>query len=908
MAPWTAPCARVLTLCALAWATAAFGQDAAVLRFDHLTVEQGLANSWVVDILKGRRGFMWFATPDGLSRYDGTRVVNYRYNPDDPTSLPSQRVSVLFEDSRGRLWIGMDGPRRQGLALYDRARDAFQPIAVGATAAAPGGRAVLSIAEDRQGVLWFGTDLGVYHAAVPGTPPSTLGDPGAALLSDTPIARVLCDSGGLLWAGTYRGLYRIDPRTTTFQAWQQQGTEVDLLASTRVTALYETPAALWVGSREGLFRIGTTGGVRRYAADARRRDGLATNTVLSVTGDGHERLFVGTENFGLQVLDTRTDRFSRYVADPEDHDSLAGDSIHSLRFDDQGTLWVGTFNAGVDYSSPWAHRFGVLRAGHGGLSGAQVSAVMQDHDGDVWVGTDGDGLNHIDHATGSITRYRHDPLKPNGLASNAILTLFEDSEERVWIGSWAGGVQVLDPRSGRFTSFRHDPRDPTSSAIDSAWVIRAGPDGRLLVSGQNGAIQWLDPRRGKFASVHGRYPKVTAGVIVNAVAWDGNDVLWLGGSDAERLDLETGDVEVLRFEGGERVAAVHVDTRRNVWFGTRKAGLFCRERGTSVLRHYTVDDGLPSNNVVTILEDQSRNLWLGTGRGLVKLEDAVNQPASAHIIVYDLQDGLPGYEFSRGAAFRSPSGEMFFGSTRGLVRFFPEKLGRNPHAPPVVLTGLRILNRLVDARSPNTPLTRTITETTELTLSPADSVATFEFAALNFSLSHKNHYRYRLEGFDRDWIDAGKRGSATYTNLAPGSYRLRVVAANNDDVWNEEGVTLSVVQRPRFYRTKGFVFALGLLALALGLGVHRVRVRDHVRLEAQLQARLAVARSEIRTLSGLLPICTECKKVRDDDGYWGQIEAYVTEHTEADFSHGICPDCRERVFAARPPAEPGSTS
>jgi ligand-binding sensor domain-containing protein len=908
MAIWAASCARVLTMCALAWATAAFGQDAAVLRFDHLTVEQGLANSWVVDILKGSRGFMWFATADGLSRYDGTRVVNYRYNPDDPTSLPSQRVSVLFEDSKGRLWIGMEGRRRQGLALYDRARDAFQPIAVGATAAAPGGRAVMSIAEDRQGVLWFGTDLGVYHASVAGLPPPTLGDPATALLSDTAIARVLCDSGGLLWAGTYRGLYRIDPRTATFQAWQRQGNESDLLASTRVTALHETQSALWVGSLDGLFRIGTTGGARRYAAGDGRHDGLASNAVLSVTGDGHERLFVGTENFGLHVLDTRSDRFSRYVADPEDHDSLAGDSIHSLRFDDQGTLWVGTFNAGVDYSSPWAHRFGVLRAGHAGLSGAQVSAVMQDHQGDVWVGTDGDGLDHIDHVTGRVTQYRHDPRNPNALASNAVLTLFEDHQERVWIGSWAGGVQVLDPRSGRFTSFRHDPRDPTSSAIDSAWVIRPGPDGRLLVSGQNAELQWVDPHSGKFSSVRERYPKLEKTTIVNAVAWDRHDGLWLAHRGAERVDLETGEVEALSFEGSEGVFAVHVDARGNVWFGTRKTGLYCRETAGGKLLHYDVTNGLPSNFVATILEDGNRNLWLGTGRGLVELEGAVNQPAAPRFVSYDVDDGLPGYEFGRGSAFRSTSGEMFFGGRRGLTRFFPEKLGRNPHAPPVVLTGLRILNRLVDARSPNTPLTRAITETTELTLSPADSVVTFEFAALNFSLPHKNHYRYRLEGFDRDWIDSGQRGSATYTNLAPGSYRLRVLGANNDDVWNEEGVTLGVVQRPRFYRTKGFVFALGLLALVLGLGLHRVRVRDHVRLEAQLQARLAVARSEIRTLSGLLPICTECKKVRDDDGYWGQIEAYVTEHTEADFSHGICPDCRERVFAARPPTEPTSTS
>ena len=254
--------------------------------------------------------------------------------------------------------------------------------------------------------------------------------------------------------------------------------------------------------------------------------------------------------------------------------------------------------------------------------------------------------------------------------------------------------------------------------------------------------------------------------------------------------------------------------------------------------------------------------------------------------------------WSSPAAPRSSSatGEVFLGGSHGLSSFYPDEIRQNPVPPPIVFTELTVLNRTVRPALPGSPLESSITETDTLTLPYTANVMTLTFAALNFVVPTKNRYRYRLEGFDREWSPISAERTATYTNLAPGRYVFRVRAANNDGVWNEKGAQLRIVITPPFWQTWWFR-ALGLLAIATGLSAaYRARVSQLRQRERELKARVEEELARVKVLRGLLPICACCKKVRDDHGYWGQIESYIAEHSEADFSHGLCPDCVKQYY------------
>jgi ligand-binding sensor domain-containing protein len=876
-----------------------------LLSFEHLTVEDGLPSSWVRGVLEDRRGFMWFTTGDGVTRYDGRRFVVYRPGLAGGQEAASHQALNLFEDERGRLWAGLSGTPG-GVARYDSEADTFEFVPV---AAADESLVVSDLAQREGGRLWLATESGlVSFDPESGVDGRWRHDPeDSRSLSDDRVWRVLSDDTGL-WIATARGLDRLGPDGEV-QRWAPEGAAA-ALASAHVTDLHrDGTGALWVTTMgDGLFRLHPeTGRSRQYLPRAGDPASLSTVLLTRITGDGNGLLYVGTEDAGLEVLDTRTDRVTHYPASSTDTSSVSSRSVWSVYLADRGILWVGTFNAGVDRARAQGPRFQVIRAGSQGLGAPQVSALLEDSRGDLWVGTDGGGLDRLDRQTGRFTRYRHDPDTPGGLSSNAVLSLHEDDAGNIWIGTWEGGLQRLAPHTGRFTTFQPDPAAPTPVHYEHVRVILEENDGDLLLGTQESGVVEMHRRSGRFTPLASRYPDLV-GVLIYTMTADETGDLWIGHSFVEHLDRETGRVMPYRL-GADWILDIHVDSRGHVWFGTDTAGLWALEPATGTLHQYGREHGLPSETVQSVTEDEEGNLWLGTSRGLVRFADGVSLPSEPRILVFDVRDGLPGYEFRLGAKLRTRSGEIFLGGQRGLTHFTPAEFRLDRRPPRVVLTGLELMQQRVHPGEPGSPLDKAIGEIERLVLAPEHAVVTFEFAALEHLAPAKSRFRHRLVGFDEDWSPPDTAGSATYTNLPAGSYRFEVVAANGDGVWSDTAAAVEVRRTPRFYETRWF--GAGILALALGLatGLHRLRVQRHRRAEAELDRRIHGARAEIRTLSGLLPFCGGCHMVRDDAGYWSEIEVYVSDRTAAAFSHGICPDClreyRERLHSVSIPARSG---
>jgi ligand-binding sensor domain-containing protein len=875
-------------------ATLRADSEARAVRFQHLGVEEGLSNSRIHALLRDSRGFLWVGTEDGLNRYDGSSMVVHRARLDDAHSLASSSVRALFEDDRKRLWVGAGGT----LHLYDRGADRFERFPLEDKTGGSAGLAISAIRSDALGRVWVGTQKGLFR-----TDPATAASirfrhlpADAASLSHDTVACLLLGRHQQLWIGTRRGLNRYDEATGQFTRLFRGADSPAWLRTVNVEKMLEDEhGVLWLATvGDGLVSyVPETGAIQQYLPEAGGEVGIGGRRILSLATDGKGRLYLGPEDGGLDVLDTARGLVVHHRPDPDDPSSLSSTSVTQLQFDDQGILWVGTFNGGVDYVSPFGRRFGLVTPRQGRLGNPHVLAFLEDHRGDLWIGTDGGGLERWDRKTGRFTSYRHDPHRASSLAGDAVMALHEDAAHDIWVGTWAAGLDRLDPRTGRFEHHRN-PRAIT----DSVWTISADGGGNLLLGTFDRGTQLFRPKTGEFRPLAESYPLLTTSDQVLAVAVDAKGNFWLaepagpvyvdrGAGTAARHPLPLGVPQ-----------AILLDSRGNVWIGTDSGGLYGLP-SEGQLRRYTVRDGLPSDNVASVLEDESGNLWVGTTLGLARISSATSLPARPQVLQFDVRDGLQGNEFKRGAALRTRTGEMFFGGQRGFNYFFPRTVETNPRVPPVVLTGFQLFNQPVPVGKPGSPLGTTITETPALTLSHRDSVMTFEFAALDFVIPSKHQYKYKLEGFDAAWNEVGSRRTATYTNLPPGDYTLRVAGSNNDGVWNEDGVRLPIRVVPPFWRTWTFQSTLVLGLLGAALGAHRWRVRQHVLAERVLSGRVQEALAEIKTLSGLLPICAWCKRIRADDGRWRQIEAYVRDHTQADFTHGVCPDCAEAARSGR---------
>ena len=797
------------------------------LQFRYITPDDGLAASWVPAIAQDRRGFMWFGTVRGLTRYDGYTLRTFRHDDADSTSLADDRVNALHVDAAGALWAGTGG----GLSRYDAGREAFESYRVGA-----GERlAVQSLADDGRGTLWVGTTRGVYRL-------EAAARRAAALVSGTPldsanVTAAFRDRDGRLWLGTEgRGLFQVDPATGAVRTFARElpGADVRDVAQ-------DSAGNLWLGLYGGGLvrfdpRAGTVG--RRYVPDPADPRSLSVDRIymlaLARSGAG---LWIATENGGLDYFDFATGTFHHNRADASDETSLNNGSVWSVVEDAGGTVWVGTFNGGVNASRPNSAAIRRYRARPGdptSLAGNSALNFAED-DRAVWVATDGGGLNRFDPATGRVRRYT---THTSNLNSDAVLDVAVDRAGWVWVATWAGGISRFDPDSGRFTPFT-----PKNSQIpdESFFSLRVDRRGTLWAGSFTHGLVRVERDGRRFTRIpiadSGRAEiqirdigETRAGELL--VATEGNGLVIL---DPRTMRRQRYDASTRGAALSSSTVEMAVETEPGVLWIATAAGLDRLDRRTNAVTHVTERDGLPSNVVQGIAPDRSGNLWLTTNRGATRYT-----PATGAFKHYSVADGLQGSEYLPGSAFVARDGALYLGGTKGFNVIRPEAITENRRPPKLALTGFELFNRPVPIGAEGSPLRRSITESDTLVLTHRQSVFTLKFAALDFTAPEKNEYAYRLEGFDEDWNRVGTQRTASYTNIAPGRYTFRVRGASNDGAWNGRGIALAIAITPPFWATWWFRALVALLvASAVWALVHSARRRRR-HLEA-MNAQLAAA-------------------------------------------------------------------
>ena len=794
--------------------------DAKDIRFSRLSTDEGLSQTKVSQVVQDDQGFMWFGTQYGLNRYDGYHFKLFVHDPRNPNSLSGAYIRTLFKDRNGALWVGCD----QFLNKFNRTTETFTRYPV---------PFVNDISQDRAGTLWLASVTGLYsldpgsgtirHYSHNPNDPSSLGD-------DVKASRQ--DKEGRFWVVNSGHLDEFDRRTG------------------KVTRHIPIPGApLGFGfyeDRFGVFWIfhdnpnalsvfdPKKNTLTNYSFRELEPSAKALTVIMAMTEDRNGNLWLATHGAGLLKFDREHRRFIRYRNDPNDPNSLPQNDVENLFADREGSVWVCLGRMGITHftTNPLPFkRIPHLDSSEGAVE-PFVGAIYEDRQGILWIGTP-EALHSLDRKTGRYTSY-HRPDGP--AASTDVITINEDRSGNIWAGTYNHGLLRLDRRTGKFQIFRHNPADPYSLSNDIVTRLLVDHNGTLWVATNDG-LNRFDAATGRFAVYKPAPPRRIVDYL--ELVEDQKGALWLGtdSSGLHRFDPATGqftsyehDMDRPSTLSDNRVNSVHFDRSGTMWVGTQN-GLDKFDAKTGTFTVYTQRDGLPSNAVGCILEDDHRNLWMSTNRGIAKFD-----PQTAAVNSYSTAEGLPGPDLTGwGACFRNSSGEMFFGGFNGATFFHPDSVADPSYTPPMVLTEFRLSGSPVGIGG-GSPLSKSITYTTLLTLSHEQRNFSLAFSALSYLSPGTNRYRYKLEGLDETWHEVGSAERlASYTTLPAGVYTFRAQGATSRGVWSDPGAAVLIRILPPWWSTWWFRLGCAAVAVLLLGGFYQWRIRHLRRQEKHLR-------------------------------------------------------------------------
>lgn len=806
--------------------------------FEHVSFDEGLAPDLVFCIHEDSSGFLWFGTMHGLVRFDGHEYLTMRHDPFDSTSISCDDVVCIAEDARGDLWIGTYGA---GLNRYDRAAGRFDRLLPdGGYSTSVSDGIIWDVTVAANGVIWAATGAGL-DCVDPLTMRVThrRHDPADAGSLGPGLPRsVLVRRSGALWVGLQGGgVDSLDASTGRFVHFRADSAKAGAIAGDQVAALLEDrEGTLWVGTVDGGLCVrsaGADGFVHPGVANGWSVD-LPAGGVQTLHQDADGILWVGT-TVGLVRLDPRTREVSHAAYDSARKEGLSGANIPAICRDVSGVLWVSCYSQGLDRLLPGGRRF--ERFGDDASEARRhILSFAEDRDGTLWVGTHG-GLSRV---VGGVSQFFDgDRMQQAAPPGGSVRALAVDREGVLWVGA-AGGLSRWNPERNKFETWRALEGEPLTSRVVTALLV--DHEGALWVGSDMGLNRLDLATRRNLHFIHDPRDTTTlADPFVLSLFEDSSSRIWVGSyRGVSRIEADRRTITHLRRDqnrpetlGNNYVYEMHQAANGVIWLATA-GGLDRYEESTGDFVHLRERDGLPNAVVSSIVEDSSGMFWLGTQRGLARFD-----PKTSRFSSYDKTDGLPSNLFSPGAALRRADGSLLMGGPAGWAAFQPANLADSDWAAPVVVADIEIPGR---AASP----WRDASRDTILRLAPNERAFTIELAALDFRNPRSQRYAYKLEGVDREWIEAGTRRAASYSSVPPGRYEFRAKAAGADGVWSEPTTLLEVMARPPFWRTIPFLAVASLLLAAGAFVAQRLHVRSLVRRALDLERARAEERDAVR--------------------------------------------------------------
>ena len=799
------------------------------LDFERYSIADGLSNDIVTTITKDRYGYIWVGTEDGLNRFDGYSFKVYKHNPFDSLSIITNEIQSLCCDSAGNLWIGT----AKGLERYNRTGDNFIHYNTPHDNLCTGEASVISLIADRSN-LWIGFSSGGLLRFDPalGTIERfrhSVKDTGT-IPSDS-ITCLLIDRNGSLWIGfSYPLLSVYRPTEYRFKNYIPDSSDPGSLAKALITSICQDRAGtIWISTfGDGLMQFDKVHNrFIHYRNNPQDSRSITENFITSIAADAKGGMWISTYSAGVDCYNSDTREFRHYPPNPSKHRSVSSPRVYTIYPDETGSVWVGTWRGGLNVFHPWQRKFAHLEHrlfDSNSLNGDTVWAICEDSKGRLWIGTESGGLDCYDAGRNVFTHHVHSDRDKNSLCANYVIQVCEDHAGQIWVGTYGSGLDLFDEQHNVFVHHRHKPSDERTILSDSISSLCVDSNNQIWIGFDNGIIDRFDPTTDTFSHyvITDTIRKQTSGHETESIIEDKSGYLWIGtfGSGLFRLDRATmtfqsyfttpADPHFLPYPA---IYTLVPDSAGGIWIGTFAGGLIHYNPSAGTFQQFNELQGLASNYIKGIVPDSHGRIWLSSIKGLTLFD-----PAHMTFRNYDMSDGLQGIEFRRGACHGGAHGTIYFGGINGLNLFNPDSIHDNPNPPPVFLTTFKVFDQPLQTA-------KAAEDLQEVQLSYAQNFFTIEFVALNYSAPQKNRYAYRLEGFDKNWIECGTRRFASYTHLDGGQYLFRVKASNNDGIWNETGTTLRIIIYPPFWETWWFRGILVLLIAGIPVSIYRYRSR-----------------------------------------------------------------------------------
>ncbi len=823
------------------------------LKFDHV-VDLGVDTMQA--FYQDSDGFLWIGTStNGLFRYDGYTLQNYGIEHGE---LAHGNITRIIGDSLDPdiLWISTLGG---GFFRFNRTTVTFTNYTYHPDHEGLASPVVYSILEDSQNpnVLWLVGDklLQSFEKETHTFSQNFMELEQAAMLQDTQMFNILQDqvNPDVFWISSW-GLIKFDHSSRSFSSYIHDpqepaslGFETNYIGS--MAHDKDDPSVLWLGYWDGpgLDRFDTsTGTFTHYAHDPDDPHSLRNGSVQLIYDDGEGRLWLGGwgDANGLTVFDKQAGEFTTYTHTPGDRHSISSNTIVNVSKDRTGILWIVNTNGKIDKYDRYNQNFRLYQH-HPGIPNSLVNNAMvsmyEDPDGLLWFSTEG-GLSRFDPKNEVFTNYTYNRHDSSSLQGNHVLCTYQDSAGNFWVGLYARDLQRFDKQTGQVLERIQLPEGSGVAAI--------------VEDPQTPDILWFGVLYKGFARYNTATRRITyyppnyqelelgvTSVEITEVLHDRRDpVIWLGarsGNGLSRFHKPTNrfthyqaDLDDPHALSHDNIGALYQDDSGAIWIGTLGGGLNRFSPETERFTRYGNQHGVPPI-VNGILEDDDGELWLSTNQGIVRFNPLTESVDARYV----KQDGLQGDAFLPGCRLKTRDGTMWFGGTNGVNSFHPDELTTNPYPPPVLLTALTQGGEPQDWDERGTIPDRL----EHIELSWRDNFFEFEYAALNYTIPEKNQYKYMLEGLDKDWYHAGPRRTGRYAGIPAGKYTLRIIGANNDGLWNKEGVSLGVTVIPPFWKTSWFLALCIISTFGLFFGFFYIRTRQlqhfNIRLQESLDER-----------------------------------------------------------------------